>query len=94
MFEDEDGRDTRPEPLTDRHPGVGVHMVTRPGIYHVEAGAGPSWTDLMMECTTKREALRTAVSAVRQRSSVVLRWLRRSSSVRGFVRLGMRQRVP
>jgi hypothetical protein len=41
-------------------------MVTRPGIYHVEAGAGPRSTDLMVEYTTKREALAMASSTVRQ----------------------------
>jgi hypothetical protein len=42
-------------------------MAPRPGVYHIEAGAGPSATDVMVECTNKREALTTAASAVRQR---------------------------
>jgi hypothetical protein len=41
-------------------------MSRRPGIYHVEAGASSSWTDLMMEYTTKREALARASSVVRE----------------------------
>lgn len=41
-------------------------MSRRPGIYHVEAGAGPSWTDLMVEYPTKREALARASTAVRE----------------------------